>query len=92
LRKGGTSKDAGITEAEWEVCFSILTGAGFVGEERNAEAYAYFRALRSLYAPQVMTVAKQVHATPAPWSGNRAPGTAVIRPRMPASLDEEGQQ
>jgi hypothetical protein len=91
LRKGGTSKDAEITEAEWEECFSILSSAGFVDRHLSAEAFSCFQALRSLYAPWVTQVAKQVHATPAPWSGPRAPAVAVMHPRMPAALDEEGR-
>ena len=92
LRKGGTSKAAEITEAEWEECFSILSSTGFVDRHLSAEAFRCFQALRSLYAPWVTQVAKQVHATPAPWSGPRAPGIAVMYPRMPASLDEEGRR
>ena len=92
LRRGGRSEDAGITDAEWDECFGILTMAGLVDWERNGEVYACFRALRSLYAPSVMRVAEQVHATPAPWSGQRSPRTAVIYPRMPTSLGEEGRR
>ena len=88
MRGGGTTSEAGITDTEWEQCFSILCMAGFVDEGRSAETYRCFRALRSLYAPQLMQVAKQVHATPAPWSGQRAPGIAVMHPRMPASIKE----
>ena len=82
--------NAGITEADWDTWFSILHSGGFIDHARKAEAYRCFCSLRSLYAPYVMAIAKQVHATPAPWSGERSPVLEVIDPRMPTAFDGQG--
>jgi len=90
LQGHGEMSLAKVSKEDWDVWFGILCAAGFAEQDRRGEAYRCFCSLRSLYAPYVMAIAKQVHATPAPWSGERSPVLEVIDPRMPTAFDGQG--
>lgn len=77
------SIDAGISESEWQACLAVLRANGLAAEGDAQGVRRRFAAVRSLYWPDIAQLARTYHATPAPWSGERAPAVATIAPTMP---------
>jgi hypothetical protein len=85
----GTADGSCITDADWQPCAEILAKAGLLDDGSAAGIRARFEALRALYAPQITTLARDLHAVRAPWSGDRSPTIAFISPVLPTATREE---
>lgn len=88
----GSTTGSGISDADWHPCAEILQAAGLLDDASEAGIRQRFEALRALYAPEVTALAKDLHAVPAPWSGDRSPTIAMITPALPSSTRTGYQQ
>ena len=73
-----------LADEQWAEGIDCLRGAGIAVDANDDATRARFEALRGLYAERLVSLAHDLHAVPAPWSGPRRPHVAVQRPQLPA--------
>jgi hypothetical protein len=82
-----------LTREEFDEALAILDRAGFPRERDPDTAWSHFRGWRVNYERAAYELAAFVTAVPAPWSGERRLGRAVVpvvRPRHRSPDDPEG--
>ncbi len=78
-----TGSDAGLSDAQWQPCLTILRASGLADDASARDIRSRFEAVRALYWTDVAGLARSFHAVPAPWSGDRSPAVTVVDPQMP---------
>ena len=74
--------DPGLTRQDWEEALDYLVRVGVPAPINRDRAWQRFAAVRGFYAPAAQQIARNLHATPAPWSGPRTPPLATQWPDL----------
>lgn len=82
-----TPTDGGLTSDDWNAGISALQAVQFPLPADLDSARDRFRNIRSTYIEHAYSLARQLHAVPAPWSGQRSPGLEVIWPQIARAGD-----
>ena len=75
-----------ITRAEFDAAVDLLRRADFPIDTPLDEAWEQFRVSRSRYEYAVYAMARELDATPAPWSGPRRVPTGTMWPTRVVDL------
>lgn len=78
-----------VTREDFDKAVDMLRRSGYPIEADLDTAWAEFRLARSRYEFAALAMAKALDATPAPWSGDRQPLTAVMWPTMVVDMIPE---
>ncbi|MHB1066126.1 MAG: hypothetical protein ACYC2Z_01660 [Candidatus Nanopelagicales bacterium] len=85
----GEEQELTVTRADFDKAVDVLRRSGYPIESDLDIAWEEFRLARSRYEFAALAMAKALDATPAPWSGDRLPPTAVMWPTMVVDMIPE---
>lgn len=77
-----TPVDAGLSEDDWQMGINSLNLVDYPLPGDLEAARQRFFNIRHTYAAKAYSVARQLHAVPAPWSGTRNPQVDTIWPEL----------
>jgi hypothetical protein len=83
---GGEERPASITREEFDQAVGLLRRSGFPIDAPIDEAWEQFRISRSRYEFAAYAIARELDATPAPWSGGRTIPTPTMWPTFVVDL------
>lgn len=76
------SSPSRLSDEQWQAGVDALTAVGYPLPDDMSAARAVFGHIRQTYQDHAYTLARRLHAVPAPWSGPRLPTLDVIWPEL----------
>lgn len=74
----------GVTRTQFDNAMDMIDAAGVSVPLTRDQVWCRFATIRAVYYQDAATLAQQLHAVPAPWSGPRHPELAEIYPERPS--------
>ncbi|MEI6623928.1 MAG: hypothetical protein WCP28_18705 [Actinomycetes bacterium] len=78
-------RPSAVTFEEFLSACQMLTAAGYQAERTPEQAYPHFRGWRANYESLAYSLASNIDAVRAPWSGDRVRSEAIVSPTRPVN-------